>query len=366
MTRQWIAVVLLAVLLATPACGGGSTPVKPVVTPSAEFTVSEAELLRTSPAKPFEPLPGRYGLFVMGLDGSDLRQIYASDQRLIGPRLSPDDTTLAFSQFARDLNDDGQFNEADMAALEIGLMGVDGSDHRLLTNNDFIDAAPACSPDGSQILFASNRGDGDKLDLSVMDLEGNVLRQLTATPEVHEGDPDWVWNTIVYTYNRTGEDTQSLWVMNADGSNARQVTFPPEGEANSTYKPGDFDPCLSPDGRWIAWERHLEGEFTIRGHSIGRWDIFVIGADGTGERDLTNAVEAAAFPHWSPDGSQILFYAYTDGEHPAAALYVMNADGSNRRPITVPVPTLMVLGGDWFLTAEGLQVVFTAEVLRQE
>jgi len=45
-------------------------------------------------------------------------------------------------------------------------------------------------------------------------------------------------------------------------------------------------------------------------------------------------------------------------------LHVMSSDGGDRRPITVPAPGLMVLGGDWFPTAEGLKVLFTAEVLR--
>ena len=312
----------------------------------------------------FESPSGRYGIFVMALDGSDVRQLYASDHRIIRPRLSPDGNTFVFSQFVRDLNTDGRFDQADLPALEIGLMSVEGGDYRLLTDNDSVDSAPVWSSDGSRILFASNRDGGDKLDLFVMDLKGNILRQLTATPDIHESDPDWVGDTIVYTSNRAGENVQSLWVMNADGTDAHQITFPPAGKTGDIYKPGDFDPALSPDGRWVAWERHLNDEFTIQGHVVGRWDIFVIGVDGTGERDLTNAVEAAAFPRWSPGGDRILFYAYTDGEHPAVGLHVMNSDGGDRRPITVPAPGLMVLGGDWFPTAEGLKVLFTAEVLR--
>jgi len=78
-------------------------------------------------------MPGRYGVFIMRLDGSDLRQIYSSDRRLSGLRPSPDGAHFLCSFFYRDMDGDGQYGVADMSALEIGLLSADGATLRRLT-----------------------------------------------------------------------------------------------------------------------------------------------------------------------------------------------------------------------------------------
>jgi len=322
-----------------------------------------------TPAVP-TPMPGRYGVFTMRLDGTDLRQIYSTDRRLGGLRPSPDGTRFLCTFFYRDVDGDGQYGVADMSALEIGLLSGDGTSLRRLTEDDYIDAVPLWSPEGTTILFASNRDSGDKLDLFVMDLEGNVLRQLTATPDVHEGDPDWVGETIVYTRNAPEDKAQSIWAMSADGTGARQVTFPPLAAQTSRgaielrpFKPGDFDPRLSPDGERIAFERHLDDDFALGEHRVGHWDIFVINIDGSGERDLTGEREAAGFPKWSPDGQTILFLAYRlEQGRPSVALYTIGVDGRGRQRVPIPIANLVPLGGEWL--PDGEHIVFVAEVFR--
>jgi len=309
-------------------------------------------------------MPGRYGVFTMRLDGTDLRQVYSTDRRLGGLRPSPDGTRFLCTFFYRDVDGDGQYGVADMSALEIGLLSSDGTSFRRLTENDYIDAAPAWSPDATAILFASNRDGGGKLDLFVMDLEGNVLRQLTATPDVHEGDPDWVGETIVYTRNAPEDPAQSVWVMSDDGTGACQVTSPPPaGESGGTFEFGDFDPRLSPDGKRIAFERHLDDDFALGEHRVGRWDIFVINVDGSGERDLTGEREAAGFPKWSPDGRTILFLAHRmENGRPSIGLYTIGADGEGRQRVPIPLANLVPLGGEWL--PDGEHIVFVAEVFR--
>lgn len=61
--------------------------------------------------------------------------------------------------------------------------------------------------------------------------------------------------------------------------------------------------------------------------------IFLIGADGSGNRQLTNTQEMnETGPAWSPDGSKIAFYAYGDTQN--ADIYLMNADGTNMVNVT--------------------------------
>jgi len=57
-------------------------------------------------------------------------------------------------------------------------------------------------------------------------------------------------------------------------------------------------------------------------------EIWVIAADGTGQRRLTDAPSMEEYPQWSPDGARILF---TVGN---AALFTMKADGSDWRRLT--------------------------------
>ena len=70
----------------------------------------------------------------------------------------------------------------------------------------------------------------------------------------------------------------------------------------------------------IAFARTIEG---------GRWEIFVMNADGTGETRLTNNPAFDGHPDWSPDGEKIAF------ERDFDEIYVMNAaDGSGQTRLT--------------------------------
>lgn len=349
-----ILIALAILILTTLGCSGTST-----LAPTLPSLPAP-----TRPPIP-TPMPGRYGVFIMRLDGTELHQIYSTDQQLGGLRPSADGSQLLFQFHYQNVDGDGEYGVADMSAIEIGLLDIDGSDFRRLTDNDLIDALPLWSPDGTEILFTSNRGDGEKLDLFVMNTDGQVVRQLTQTPDVHEGDPDWVGNTIVYTRNADDEAVQSIWTMAPDGSNARQVTFPPaKGESSLAFEYGDFDPGLSPDGRQVAFERLVDDEFFFIDRQIGRWDIFVADVDNPGsERNLTKEQEAAGFPKWSPDGRTILFLSYyLEAGNPSVALFTIAADGSNRQKVNIPLRNFAPLGGTWM--PDGEHIVFVAEIYR--
>jgi TolB protein len=81
-------------------------------------------------------------------------------------------------------------------------------------------------------------------------------------------------------------------------------------------------PALSPDGEWIA--------YCIR-QGIGFGQLEVMSADGSGRRQLTNLKGGACHPDWSPDGSKIVFTAYS-GKSPS--IFVMDKNGNNAVQIT--------------------------------
>jgi TolB protein len=100
-----------------------------------------------------------------------------------------------------------------------------------------------------------------------------------------------------------------IFVMNADGTGERELTH------NAAAR--TIPPAWSPDGRRIAFASGRDGNF----------EIYVINADGSRQRRLTRNTGRDDAPVWSPDGRRIAFESNWQ-------VYVMNADGSGQRRLT--------------------------------
>ena len=110
-------------------------------------------------------------------------------------------------------------------------------------------------------------------------------------------------------------------------------------------------PVWSPDGRTLAFEKTL-------GPAIGQCgvchtEIFVVNADGSGERNLTGNA-GGGIPAWSPDGQQI---AFSRGNQ-IPNLYVMHADGSGQRRMTQD--PIHAWGSAW--SSDGRRLAFASGV----
>ena len=84
------------------------------------------------------------------------------------------------------------------------------------------------------------------------------------------------------------------------------------------------DPMYSPDGLKIAFISTHDGDP----------EIFVMNADGTNLKKLTDNTAVDAAPSWSPDGGKIVFTSDRSGSF---ELYRMNADGSQQQIINTPI-----------------------------
>jgi len=216
----------------------------------------------------------------------------------------PSSITSAERKIAFASNRDGNW--------EIYVMNADGSNQTRLTYNTAVDRQPTWSPDGSMIAFYSDR-DGT-CEIYGMNADGTGLTQFTHNSKA-DWDPSW-----------SPDDTRIVFVSHPESSAAHSneicVIYADGSETQLTNNTADdATPSWSPDSRKIVFASDRDGNY----------EIYVMNADGTGQRRLTNNNVTDFHPVWSPDGAKIAFISDRDGNY---EIYAMNADGTNQRRIT--------------------------------
>ncbi|MCU0625148.1 MAG: hypothetical protein MUF21_01500 [Gemmatimonadaceae bacterium] len=195
--------------------------------------------------------------------------------------------------------------------FDIYTVNRDGSDTRRLTNYGVYTAEGVLSPDGRRIVFTSLK-DGD-LDIYTMNVDGSDVRRLTTTPG-YDGGPWWSpdGTKIVYrAWHYAAGDTaglrqyrellaqgmirpnrMELFVMNADGSDNRQITN--LGGAN-------FGPSWTRDGTRIIFSSNH------RNPRSRNFDLFLVDVDGRNLEQVTTNGEFDGFPMFSHDGTKLIW-----------------------------------------------------------
>ena len=181
--------------------------------------------------------------------------------------------------------------------------------------------SPKWSPDGKRLALTSTDGSPDGMtDVCVMDIEGIVLKNLTRSPgrdEVGSWSPDG--SKIVFFSNRDGNG--EIYVMGSNGRNQVNLTNHPALDAAPTWSPAA--PTWSLDGTKIAFQSNRKG---------GQDDIYVMNPDGSNVVNLTRHPLEDRAPAWSPNGRWIAFHSFQVGQRPD--IYVMDANGGNRAQLT--------------------------------
>jgi hypothetical protein len=132
------------------------------------------------------PFP-QYSLYVMSVDGSDQRQVFSCDRMAAFPKWSRDGGTIAFNY---------ALLSSDNILGDVGLINADGGDFRLITTTggNSVSESPYWSPDGSQIVFQSNRT--GNFQIYVMNADGSEQVRLTR----HRGNDYWPsWGPVPAT-----------------------------------------------------------------------------------------------------------------------------------------------------------------------
>jgi WD40 repeat protein len=133
------------------------------------------------------------------------------------------------------------------------------------------------------------------------------------------------------------DKNMDIVIAERDGNSLRILT--PWAESSETY------PDWSPDGRNIVFASTMGAD---------NHNIWIIGADGEGPVQLTSHPAEDHQPRWSPDGAQIAFISERTGKR---ELWVMDADGSNKRPVTLRVARYQVNDPAW--APDGSRLVYS-------
>ena len=312
-------------------------------------------------------------LYVMNADGSNVRQI-TTDSSCGGPNWSPDGKRIVCSkEQATNLN-------------PIIVMNADGTMRQSISEAEG-NQSPSWSPDGARILFAA--GKFPNINIYTMNADGSERRNI-APNEGFDYDPVWSpdGKTIALVTGIRGQGVR-VWVMNPDGSGRRRITDSGDNEER---------PAWSPDGRYLAFQASKRGggpheayvhvvemssgadsrlgthdrpyldetpswfpdgkRIAFQSDRTGHMEVWVMNADGTGQRQVTGAQQTApkrvdngGYPRVSPGGESILFASNRDGTR---RLYLMDATGGTARALTAP--GVKVSYGEWF--SNGVEIAY--------
>ncbi len=250
---------------------------------------------------------GAKEIWGMDYDGANQHAITHLGQISISPRVSPDNSLIAFSSLG---NNGFQIK---MFSLLLG---------RLIhfSNVGGTNLSPAWAPNGQELAFSSSRT-GDP-EIWVSDPQGEMARRITSYkgPDV---SPTWNPKTgsqIGWISGRTG--LPQLYIMDSDGSGVTRMTD--GGYATS--------PSWSPNGQFIAfaWNRKYGPG------APGGQDIYVMEIASKRWIQLTHDIGRCDFPSWSPDGRHIVFANAPDGMDSHNRIMTMLADGTGKRALTGP------------------------------
>ena len=247
---------------------------------------------------------GSKEVWAMDYDGQNQHAITHLGAISLSPRISPDNSRIAFSSMGRE----GWWIR--MYSLDLGRMvsfpaGTVGGSN----------STPAWSSDGAKIAFSSSRS-GDP-EIWITDAAGGSAHKITSFrgPDV---SPTWNPRTnsqIAWVSGRTG--LPQIYTMDQDGANVARLT-------DGGYA---VSPSWSPSGQWLtfAWNRKYGPG------APGGQDIYVMDISTHKWLQLTHDSGSNDYPSWSPDNRHIVFERTIGGR---TQIWSMLVDGTQQHELT--------------------------------
>jgi TolB protein len=247
---------------------------------------------------------GTKEIWEMDYDGQNQHQITHLGAISLSPRISPDNSRIAFASLGR------EGWSIRMYSLELNRMvnfpsGTAGGSNQ----------SPAWSGDGTRIAFSSSRSDNP--EIWVADASGGNLRKLTnfAGPNIA---PTWNPRSgaqLAWVSGRTG--LPQIYTMDQDGANVQRLT-------DGGYA---VSPSWSPNGQFLtfAWDRKYGPG------APGGYDIYVMDIASKRWLQLTHEAGVNDYPSWAPDNRHIVFERKVGGR---TNIWSMLSDGTEQHQLT--------------------------------
>ena len=236
---------------------------------------------------------------------------------------------------------------------QIYVLDPESGDTRMVSTGEGRTTCSYFYPSGNEILYSSTHHHNaacppnpdfsmgyvwpvyETYDVFASNLDGSGLRQLT-TEEGYDAEATIspAGDRIVFTSARDGD--LELYSMAPDGSDVIRLTDRPGYDGGAFY---------SPDGSKIIWRAHYPGEGPeledyrrLLSQGLlrpGELEIYIMDADGSNQRQLTQLGGANFAPYWHPSGEKIVFSSnHHDPDGRDFEIYMINLDGSGLTRIT--------------------------------
>ncbi len=224
---------------------------------------------------------GRVTTATVNADGSDYTVLPIDDPTLnvgcFDGAWSPNDAQLACETWDNTNPDRGGIYT---------ISSANGSHLTRVTNPQGGDDQPgAYSPDGKQLVFARFDPNHNPLGLFVVNIDGSHLRRITPPGTIIQDGNDGDWspqgNEIIFSRHVTSGVSGSIWVISADGSSLHEIRIRGLDCGAAVSDPSGFgchEPHWSPDGTKII--------FAANSPKTGT-NIYIANADGTGLTQIT-------------------------------------------------------------------------------
>ncbi len=240
-----------------------------------------------------------FGIFLLAPATLEKRQLTTPPADTWGdhdPAFSPDGTTLSFTRSVSE------------GMQDVYTVSIDGGEPARLTSDSRNVYGHAWTPDGRDLLFASNRT--GRMELWRIRASGG-MPVWVGLGDGQASFPSIAGGRMAY---QQSSGTVNIWQVQA-GQAADAAPL-------ITSTRWDLHPQFSPDGQRIAFTSNRAGHY----------EIWLAGSDGTGAVKMTDfGGPFTSTPRWSPDGRSLVFTARPGGQ---ADVYVIDAEGAVPRRLT--------------------------------